>query len=380
MPPASSTSDGTVVRDAADLTQLWRPWDELAATPMQHSAWLRAWLASFQAAYDPCVVVVGPIERPRAIAPLAVPRAGSGRLEWMSVRELGEPVGALSNGDPQSVAELGHALIELGEPLLLQRLRAHSALASALRSQASRRAIVYERPSNPYSYVDLDLSWAEPEAHVSTSRRKDLRRKRRAAEKLGPLVFEEFKATPRDVDSLLDEALRIEASGWKGRAGTALVHDRERAAFYRVYLRHAAVGGFVRIFFLRIGDRRVAMQVHAEFAKRLWQIKVGYDDAFARVSPGMLLTLEIIGAAAREGLEGLEFLGSVEPWTSTWSPSLRTFATVRVYPIGAMHSLAALCTDAREAWQSARVMAAASRLRPGLRERRRVHDLEVRAS
>ena len=325
---------------------------------MQHSSWIRAWLGSFEPAYEPRIVVVGPVEQPRAIAPLVARRGRLARLELISVRELGEPVGVLSDGDSESLAEVGRALIELGEPLILQRLAARSLLVTALRSQRAR-ALVQERPSVAYSYVDLDRSWVEPDARVSARRRADLRRKHRAAEKLGPLALEDSKPTPEELDPLLEEALRIEASGWKGRAGTALVHDRARAAFYRAYLRFAAAEGLVRIFFLRVGDRRVATQVYAEYARRLWQIKVGYDEAFARISPGMLLTREIIGAAARDGLDGLEFLGAVAPWTQTWSPTVREFVTVRVYPrglrrLGALRGLASVWVDAREAWERRR--------------------------
>jgi len=354
----SSAPDSAVVRDPVALTRLWRGWDRLAATPTQHSSWIRAWLGSFEPAYDVRIVVVGPVDQPRAVAPLVTRRKGLGRLELISVRELGEPVGVLSDGDPRSLADVGRALIELGEPLLLQRLTAQSPLVAALRSSPAR-ALILERPSVPYSYIDLDPSWAEPDARVSARRRGDLRRKHRAAEKLGPLTLEDCKPAPAELDPLLEEALRIEASGWKGRAGTALVHDRARAAFYRSYLRFAAADGLVRIFFLRVGDRRVATQVYAEFARRLWQIKIGYDEAFARVSPGMLLSREVIGAAARDGLDGLEFLGAVEPWTQTWSPTVRRFLTVRVYPLGlrrlgALRGLATVWVDAREAWHGRR--------------------------
>jgi CelD/BcsL family acetyltransferase involved in cellulose biosynthesis len=347
-----------VVRDPVALTRLWRGWDRLAANPMQHSSWIRAWLETFEPAYEAHIVVAGPLEQPRAIAPLVARRGRLGRLELISVRELGEPVGVLSDGDSESLAEVGRALIELGEPLILQRLAAQSPLVAALRSQPAR-TLVRERPSVPYSYVDLDRSWAEQEGRVSARRRADLRRKRRAAEKLGPLALEDCRPAPGELEPLLEEALRIEASGWKGRAGTALVHDRARAAFYRAYLRFAAAEGLVRIFFLRVGDRRVAVQVYAEYARRLWQIKVGYDEAFARISPGMLLTREVVGAAARDGLDGLEFLGAVAPWTQTWSPTVRRFVTVRVYPLGlrrlgVLRGLATVWVDAREAWHRRR--------------------------
>jgi CelD/BcsL family acetyltransferase involved in cellulose biosynthesis len=228
-----------------------------------------------------------------------------------------------------------------------------------MRSQVGSSGIVHARGSVAYSYVDLDPGWTEPESRVSASRRSDLRRKRRAAEKLGRLELEEHKPAPDELDSLLDAALRIEASSWKGRTGTALVHDPSREAFYRLYLRLASADRLVRIFFLRVGERRVAMQVYADYARRLWQLKVGYDEAFARVSPGMLLTREVLCTAASEGYDGLEFLGAVAPWTQAWSRTLREFMAVRFYPsdlrrLGVLRSLATLWVDARQTWAERR--------------------------
>jgi CelD/BcsL family acetyltransferase involved in cellulose biosynthesis len=317
---------------------------------MQHSTWLRASFASFGLEYEPRMLVLGDLDDADAIAALGVRRDRLRRLEFIAVRELSEPLGLLATG-PEALEELAEAAINLFEPLVLLRVPRTSPFVPGLRRVAKRRAIIQVRESLPYSYIDFDAGWSDPESRVSGSRRSDLRRKRRAAEKLGPVVVEDLRPTPDELEPLLADVLRIEASGWKGRAGTALARDERRWDFYRRYLHEASGAGLIRVFFLRVGDRRVAMQVHAEFTHRLWQIKVGYDEAFRRISPGMLLTLEIIRAGAAEDLDGLEFLGSVEPWTTTWSPNLREFVTIRLYPLSigrltAARSAASLAVDA----------------------------------
>jgi CelD/BcsL family acetyltransferase involved in cellulose biosynthesis len=317
---------------------------------MQHSTWLRSSFASFGIEYEPRVLVHGSLDEAAGIAALGARRDRLQRLELVAVRELHEPIGLLATGTA-ALEGLAEAAVELVEPMVLLRVPRNSPFLLALRRVAKRRAIVQVSESLPYSYIDFDTDWRDPESRVSRARRSDLRRKRRAAEKLGSVVIEDVRPTPNELEPLLAEALRIEASGWKGRAGTALARDERRWDFYRRYLREASGAGLIRFFFLRVGDRRVAMQIHAEFASRLWQIKVGYDETFRRVSPGMLLTLEIIRVSASEDLEGFEFLGSVEPWTTTWTSTVREFVTLRLYPLTIRHragarSAASLTVDA----------------------------------
>ncbi|HLH32332.1 MAG TPA: GNAT family N-acetyltransferase, partial [Terriglobia bacterium] len=67
-------------------------------------------------------------------------------------------------------------------------------------------------------------------------------------------------------------------------------------------------------------------------ADRFWLLKVGYDEKFARCSPGILLTVKTIQYAASIGLKSYEFLGKPEPWTTQWSDHNRECISLRLYP------------------------------------------------
>jgi CelD/BcsL family acetyltransferase involved in cellulose biosynthesis len=67
-------------------------------------------------------------------------------------------------------------------------------------------------------------------------------------------------------------------------------------------------------------------------ADRLWEIKIGYDEAWSRVAPGILLTHKTLQHACEEGLEALEYLGAAEGWQERWPRSVRQHDTVRFYP------------------------------------------------
>jgi CelD/BcsL family acetyltransferase involved in cellulose biosynthesis len=153
-----------------------------------------------------------------------------------------------------------------------------------------------------------------------------------------------LRPTPEALDPLLDEAFRVEAAGWKGREGTALAEDSERAAFYRRYAAAACRKGTLRMGFLRIGGRAAAMQLAVTSGGRFWLLKIGYDDSFARCSPGTLLMLETIRYAAAHGLRSYEFLGGLEPWTRVWTQHVRPCVSLRAYP-ASLRGLAVFTAD-----------------------------------
>ena len=137
-----------------------------------------------------------------------------------------------------------------------------------------------------FPWIPLDASWTRPEERLNAGRRSDLRRARRIAERIGPVHVEVLSPSPTDLGRLLREAFAVEAAGWKGRAGTALACDPVRQTFFRRYADAACRRGMLRIGFLRIGDIPVAMQLGVEWGGRFWLLKIGYDEAFSRCSPG----------------------------------------------------------------------------------------------
>ncbi len=64
------------------------------------------------------------------------------------------------------------------------------------------------------------------------------------------------------------------------------------------------------MFFLRIGDATVVARLAVEYSGRLWELKIAYDERFAKCSPGILLTHKTLRYACERGLTGHKFLGT----------------------------------------------------------------------
>ncbi len=319
--------------DTDALERVVPGWDDLTSSlrsPMQQLAWLRA------AAELPNLRLHGlALDDGSAVAPLESRR---GRLEVATVVQLYEPVDLLWQ-DEDALGRLGDGLAHIRAPLLLRRVPAGSPAVRILKEAFHRRAVVavHRQPGLPV--LELAGLEEEPESLLNSGRRSDLRRARRLAEQRGEVDVEVVSPSPADVGELLDIALRVEAHSWKGRSGTALAQDSVRLPFYRRYALELSRAGSLRIAFLRIDGRPIAMQLGVEHANRLWLLKIGYDQEYARCSPGQLLMLEVVRRAAAGGLETIEFLGSRAPWTETWTRQERPCVAAAFYPFRACSTL-----------------------------------------
>lgn len=167
---------------------------------------------------------------------------------------------------------------------------------------------------------------------MSGNSRRLIRKRLRQASEVGPVRFEALTPDAASVDAELDRFIRIEAAGWKSRVGTAIAQDPRLDRFYRTYARAVARTGRLRMLFLTIGDATVAGRIAVVYGDRLWEIKIGYDEAWAQFAPGILLTHFTLQHACESGLRAHEYLGSAEGWQQRWPVETRSHDTVRFYP------------------------------------------------
>jgi CelD/BcsL family acetyltransferase involved in cellulose biosynthesis len=121
---------------------------------------------------------------------------------------------------------------------------------------------------------------------------KELRRQRHRLAEHGAIRFD-VAHTPETVGAALQAFLSLEASGWKGKRGTALIQNDGDAAFIRRAAVALAETGQCEIVTLHAGDTPVAAGVVLRHQDRAFFFKLGVDERFAKYSPGVQLTLEL---------------------------------------------------------------------------------------
>ena len=121
---------------------------------------------------------------------------------------------------------------------------------------------------------------------------KELRRQRHRLAEHGTIRFDVAR-TPETVPVALQTFLSLEASGWKGKRGTALIQNDGDAAFIRRAAVTLAETGQCEIATLHAGETPIAAGIVLRHQDRAFFFKLGVDEHFAKYSPGVQLTLEL---------------------------------------------------------------------------------------
>ncbi|MGB3043630.1 MAG: GNAT family N-acetyltransferase, partial [Xanthobacteraceae bacterium] len=121
---------------------------------------------------------------------------------------------------------------------------------------------------------------------------KELRRQRRRLADYGAVRFDVAR-TPDEVSPALETFLALEASGWKGKRGTALLQRAGDSRFVRTAAPLLARAGACEIVSLHAGATPVAAAIVVRHQNRAFYFKIGIDETFAKFSPGVQLTLDL---------------------------------------------------------------------------------------
>ena len=127
---------------------------------------------------------------------------------------------------------------------------------------------------------------------LGPKKHKELRRQRNRLAEHGAIRFDVARP-PDDVAAALETFLTLEACGWKGNRGTALLQDQGDAAFIRRATKALAETAQCEIVTLHAGDTPVAAAIVLRHQDRAFYFKLGVDERFAKFSPGVQLTLDL---------------------------------------------------------------------------------------
>ncbi|HEY1771798.1 MAG TPA: GNAT family N-acetyltransferase [Gammaproteobacteria bacterium] len=174
------------------------------------------------------------------------------------------------------------------------------------------------RPFTKSLYLDVCGDWEGYERDLSRNMLRDLRRSARSLEREGKVSVEIVRGGEH-LDDRMREAFVVEASGWKGAAGTAIQSDPQTQRFYTAIGRWAAECGTLRLYTLRVDRRPLAMCFALQEHGVCHLLKAGYDPAFGTYSPGKQLMHAMFRDCFENGVRRIELNGDAEPYKLSWA-------------------------------------------------------------
>lgn len=260
--------------------------------------------------------------------------------------------------DTPTVEHLGRAL---GEALGASRchgievdlLPGHGATAQLLQRLSGAGWSVWSEERDRMTVIDLAGDWPAYWQARSSNLRKALGKQERQLARVGEVRFADSAQTGEWAD-VLEEGLVLEARGWKGEQGSAILTRPAEARFYRRVAEAAAVKRRLRLFSLHVSGRMIAFYLTMVEAERLYWLKVAYDEQHAHYGPAMLLFRWGLAACFDDPSIHSVCISGTPEWTRRWLTRTEPLITVRAVPGRSIVGLAA------------RVEAMARRARAGL--------------
>lgn len=128
---------------------------------------------------------------------------------------------------------------------------------------------------------------------VSNKRRRDLKRNRKRLSKRGEVVMRSF-TQGEELTGAVDDFLKMEAAGWKGKKGTALACHEATEVFSRNVFGTGDEKSITRADVLYLDARPIALSLAIHTGNTAFTMKCTYDEDYRTYSPGLLLEQDII--------------------------------------------------------------------------------------
>lgn len=243
---------------------------------------------------DDALVGLWPLRRCSRFRGLPLPTLESWQHDYLF---LGSPLLAADCLAPALEALLDWLAGAHGPRILQVRaVRADGPVAIALdRAIAARR-----RVAAYVAHYERALLRVGASADVSGKHRKELRRLERRLAERGDVGYRALRAGD-DAEPWIERFLAVEAGGWKGSDGTALASRDGDRAFFVQACREVHRHGRLRLFEMTLDGAPIAVKCNFAAGDGAFMFKIGYDERYAKYSPGLLLELFAMDAAPATG-------------------------------------------------------------------------------
>jgi len=324
------------VRDYESLVALETEWNDAVERarmphPFLRHEWVRTWWDSFGTNRQLHIILVRDETGIAGIAPLMREHA---TVYGLPVRRLAllandhTPridfvIAANADDTYRAIWSSLREAIDQWDVLQLTQLPKTSPTITAMSQFAAAEGLpIGTWKSNDSPHLELAGTWDSYWASLPAKFRSNVRNRLTRLTQIGEPRLEIL--TERSaITAALNDAWRLEASGWKEQEGTSIRSDPAVQTFYTLLAERAIDRGWLRLLFLTVGGQRIAVSYSAVHDDRLFLLKTGHDREYHTCSPFKLLTYFAAQDGYARGLREIDFLGDREPWKQEWTPAAR---------------------------------------------------------
>ncbi len=299
--PAAAALAVDEIQSLDAMEGLARDWDALLERSRDRHLsvtrpWLRAWWQSFGTGARLRLLAVRDGSRLVGVAPLLSRRGVESGIPCRVVRFLSNRFvpwcDFVTDPDLPRAAVLGAAFGHLGRAperpdlVSLRNIPRDSGTIDALGSAVGKSALAFSVVTPRRSpVVPIDGTWEDYLASLSSRFRKTASRALRTFAEAG-IRLETVRGGARSAE-IIEEGLRLEAAGWKGENGSAILDNPGVAAFHRSL---AALPGACQYVLWQEGAM-IAWDLCVYEDGACYALKTAYDESRAKVAPGVLIQL-----------------------------------------------------------------------------------------
>jgi len=318
------------VSDIGDFAALAGEWDSLLgddASPFDLHCWYTAWWDAFGDSNQLSLLTVRRGGELVGVLPLA----GVGR-DLRALANVHSPSFRPLVRDAEALSELiASALNARAATLRLVGIPAADPCLAQLRLAAPRGSrILLIEPGEVSPFVDTEGDFEAWRKQAKLRWGSPIERFRRKMGRDHEARFE-IVAAPSDLGAELADGFAVEAGGWKGRAGTAIVSAPQTEAFYSAIARVFNERDELRLSRICLDGRTAAFDLCLLRGRRLYLLKTAYEERFRSLAPGLVMRLSVIERCFELGLASHELLGDDHAWKEKFATGKRPHVSVRAY-------------------------------------------------
>ncbi|HPN33610.1 MAG TPA: GNAT family N-acetyltransferase [bacterium] len=323
--------------------QLGPAWDQLwSASPgadiLFSYEWFKNWLDLFAAKPRLLVLVARENQQTRAILPLM--RCWE-RTHGIAIRVVRSVTNCHSHGfdlvaleaDPVLFSEMIKKAFRAAHKslIILDHVSERSLLHRLITGDGHFPYLSHFRLHSENCQIRLEGSFDEYFNQRSSRFRKNVRAAERKALERGPLQLVHVNRL-EELKQITKNCYDLEITGWKGRDKEALLQVRQAHDFYFRLAQKWCDEKRLDVFILKSNDEWMAFYYCINSAGAYRAVRIGINEAFRNLGPGMLLTKYTLEKLfAEQSGKVWDFCGGSARWKSDWCNGREKFYRVFIF-------------------------------------------------